>query len=99
MGQGAARIPRSSAPKEVISDSPEKCGTLRSEQIRNEPRREGGGFEKVARRRYQKPVPKRRGEQWSILVREDIVENGQRTRKVKRIVLGPATLSKADAER
>jgi integrase len=53
----------------------------------------------MARRRYQKPTPKKRGDQWTILVREDLVENGQRTRKVKRIVLGPATLTRADAER
>jgi len=53
----------------------------------------------MARRRYQKPAPKRRGEQWSLLVREDYVINGQRKRKVKRITLGPAKLTKADAER
>lgn len=53
----------------------------------------------MARRRYQKPTPKKRGGQWTILVREDRVANGRRTRKVKRIVLGPATLTRADAER
>lgn len=53
----------------------------------------------MARRRYQKPAPKKRGEQWTILVREDVVIDGQRTRKLKRIPLGPAALTKADAER
>jgi integrase len=53
----------------------------------------------MARRRYQKPTPKKRGDQWTILVREDLVTSGQRTRKIKRIVLGPATLTRADAER
>jgi integrase len=53
----------------------------------------------MARRRYQKPTPKKRGDQWTILVREDLVANGQRTRRVKRIVLGPTTLTRADAER
>lgn len=53
----------------------------------------------MARRRYQKPAPKKRGEQWTILVREEVVIHGQRTRKVKRIPLGPARLSKAEAER
>jgi integrase len=72
---------------------------LASEQIRNEPLPQGGGFEQMARRRYQKPVPKRRGEQWTILVREDQVDDGKRTRKVKRIALGPAALTRADAER
>lgn len=53
----------------------------------------------MARRRYQKPTPKRRGKQWSILVREDVVEDGQRKRQVRRIPLGPATLTRAEAER
>jgi len=75
------------------------CATLPVEQIRNEPSPEEGGFEQMARRRYQKPTPKKRGEQWIILVREDLAVDGQRKRKVKRIVLGPATLSRADAER
>src|SRR5258706_2521561 len=76
-----------------------ECATLLAEQFRNEPLPLGGGFERMARRRYQKPAPKKRGEQWTILVREDVVINGQRTRRVKRIVLGPATLTRADAER
>ncbi len=53
----------------------------------------------MARRRYQKPTPKKRGKQWSILVREDVVKLGQRIRKTKRIPLGPATLTRAEAER
>lgn len=72
---------------------------LPDEQIRDESSPQGGGFEKMARRRYQKPTPKRRGKQWSILVREDVVKRGQRTRKSKRIPLGPTTLTRAEAER
>src|SRR5947208_2785404 len=52
-----------------------------------------------ARRRYQKPTPQRRGNQFTILVREEVIENGQRTRKVKRIPIGPSTLTRAEAER
>jgi integrase len=73
--------------------------TLPNEQIRNEPLPQGGGFEKMARRRYQKPTPERRCNQWTILVREDVVEDGQRRRKVKRVPLGPSTLTRAEAER
>ncbi len=73
--------------------------TLPDEQIRHEPWPQGGGFEKMARRRYQKPTPERRGSQWTILVREDVVENGQRKRKVKRVPLGPSALTRAEAER
>jgi len=53
----------------------------------------------MARRRYQKPTPERRGNQWTILVREDVIENGQRRRPVKRVSLGPSTLTRAEAER
>ena len=53
----------------------------------------------MARRRYQKPTPEKRGNQWTILVREDVVEDGQRRRKVKRVPLGPSTLTWAEAER
>jgi integrase len=83
----------------MSGDGPIGCDTLPFEQIRNEPLPQGGGFEKMARRRYQKPTPKRRGKQWSILVREDVVRDGQRKRKLKRIALGPATLTRAEAER
>jgi len=73
--------------------------TLPNEQIRNEPLPQGGGFEKMARRRNQKPTPKKRANQWTILVREDQVESGQKKRKVRRVPLGPATLTRAEAER
>jgi len=53
----------------------------------------------MARRRYQKPAPQRRGNQWTILVREDVSLGGQRIRKVKRVPLAPATLNKREAER
>src|SRR5882724_7761232 len=77
------------------------CGydTLSLKQIRNEPAPQGGGFERMARRRYQKPAPKRRGHQWTILVREDVSQEGQRIRKLRRIPLAPASVSKREAER
>ena len=53
----------------------------------------------MARRRYQKPSPKKRGKQWTILVREEVIDNGQRKRKVRRVALGPASLTRAQAER
>lgn len=109
------RIPNSLAPAHLLFEStplpypppisiPQCFGfwadyaTLPSEQIRNEPL-QGGGFERMARRRYQKPVPKKRGEQWSILVREDVVINGRRKRKLKRVPLGLISMCRADAER
>ena len=53
----------------------------------------------MVRRRYQKPTPQRRGRQWVILVREDEIVEGQPTRRLRRVGLGPATLSRAEAER
>jgi len=53
----------------------------------------------MARRRYQKPRPQKRGKQWTILVREEVIENGQRKRKVKRVPLGPTSLTRAQVER
>ena len=53
----------------------------------------------MARRRYQKPMPQKRGKQWTILVREEVVDHGQRKRKVRRVPLGPASLTRAQAER
>src|SRR5262245_18495575 len=92
------RLPagRSNDPRQRIDNA--ASATLAGEQIRNEPLPQGGGFNRMARRRYQKPTPQRRGEQWSILVREDVVVDGQRERKVKRVPLGPTTLTRAEAE-
>ena len=88
--------------KTTVPSSPQagsNHGTLPVEQIRDEPLPQGGGFEKMARRRYQKPTPRKRGNQWTILVREDVVEDGQKKRKVRRIALGPSTLTRAESER
>src|SRR4051812_15480074 len=77
-----------------------RCVNLLIEQIQNEPLPLGGGFQKMARRRYQKPTPQKRGQWWTILVREDVTTlDGQRKRQVNRINLGPTTLTRAEVER
>jgi integrase len=88
-----------STPKILEANSPAGCDTLLSEQSETSHSPQGGGYERMARRRYQKPRPTRRGQQWTILVREDQVEDGKRSRKVKRVAIGPASLTKAEAER
>jgi integrase len=45
--------------------------------------------EKMARRRYQKPEPKRHGKHWTIIVTEDYLDGGQPKRRQKRIRLAP----------
>jgi len=51
-----------------------------------------GDFESMARRRYQKPKPRTEGRQWVIYYWDDEFTNGERRRKKKRHVLGPATM-------
>jgi len=84
----------------AASRKPPARAILLSEQIQSEPLPLGGGFQRMARRRYQKPTPQKRGEWWTILVREDVAAvDGRRKRKVKRVNLGPITLTRAEAER
>jgi integrase len=45
--------------------------------------------EKMARRRYQEPVPKKHGKHWTIVVMEDYLKDGQPKRRQKRIRLAP----------
>src|SRR5436190_22270038 len=47
-------------------------------------------LEKMARRRFQAPTPKRVGRWWYLLYWQDEFENGRRIRKRKRMKLAPA---------
>jgi integrase len=51
-----------------------------------------GDFEKMARRRFQDPKPKRLGKWWYLLIWEDAIERERRIRVRKRIKLAPATM-------
>jgi integrase len=53
----------------------------------------------MARRRYQKPSPRREGRQWVIYYWDDEFTNGERSRKKKRQVLGPAEMGAREAEK
>ena len=48
--------------------------------------------EKMARRRFHNPKPKRVGNWWYLLIRQDEFIAGKRVRKKKRIKLAPATM-------
>lgn len=50
-----------------------------------------GGFEAMARRRFQQPQPEKLGRFWYIRVWQDVFTGGVRTRKRKRIKLAPVT--------
>jgi integrase len=58
-----------------------------------------GDLESMARRRYQKPSPRVEGQQWVLYYWGDEFVGGERSRKKKRHVLGPATMGEREAER
>jgi integrase len=49
-----------------------------------------GEIERMARRRFQAPKPKRRGKWWCLLYWQDEFKNGRRVRTRKRVKLAPA---------
>src|SRR5260370_42385395 len=58
-----------------------------------------GDYESMARRRYQKPAPRREGQQWVLYYWDDEFVQGERRRKKKRHVLGPANLLEREAQK
>ena len=53
----------------------------------------------MARRRYQKPAPRTEGRQWVIYYWDDEFVDGERRRKKKRHVLGPASMGEREADK
>ena len=47
-----------------------------------------GDFERMARRRFQDPKPRRRGDWWTIQVRQDVFVDGKLRRSNRRVRLG-----------
>jgi integrase len=58
-----------------------------------------GDYESMARRRYQKPSPRKEGQQWVLYYWGDEFVEGERRRKKKRHVLGPQTMGEREAEK
>src|SRR5580658_11140700 len=58
-----------------------------------------GDQESMARRRYQKPTPRKEGQQWVMYYWDDDFVEGERRRKKKRQVLGPASMGEREAEK
>jgi hypothetical protein len=56
-------------------------------------------YAQMARRRFQTPAPKRRGEWWTIRVRRDTFESGKHRRVFKRVRLAPATMSEREVRK
>jgi integrase len=74
------------------------CGIVSPEATTGLPLR--GDFERMARRRYQDPTPKRRGVWWTLRFRRDEIVSGKLKRVRKEVRLGLiANLSERDARR
>jgi integrase len=58
-----------------------------------------GDFDRMAKRRFQDPKPKRRGQWWYLLYWEDQIIDGRRIRKRKREKLGPSSLPEREAKK
>jgi hypothetical protein len=58
-----------------------------------------GDFERMARRRFQDPTPKRRGEWWTIQVRQDVFIDGKLKRSNNRVRLAPAAMSEREVRK
>jgi integrase len=56
-----------------------------------------GDYDLMARRRYQKPSPRKEGQKWVLYYWGDEFTQGGRTRKKKRYVLGPASMGEREA--
>lgn len=71
--------------------------TIRAEANTGNPLK--GDFERMARRRFQDPKPRRRGKWWTIQVRHDAVVNGRVRRSNKRVRLAPASMSEREVRK
>jgi hypothetical protein len=58
-----------------------------------------GDFERMARRRFQYPTPRRRGDWWTIQVRHDVFVDGKFKRSNKRVRLAPATMPEREVRK
>jgi integrase len=58
-----------------------------------------GELERMARRRYQDPEPKREGRWWYLIYWRDVIENGRRDRIRTRVKLAPATMPQREAKK
>lgn len=75
----------------------ENCGIVRPKVDLDEP--SNGDFDKMARRRFQNPKPRKEGKQWVLYYWADVFEQGKRNRKKKRQVLAPVTMKAREVQK
>ncbi|MDP9158735.1 MAG: site-specific integrase [Acidobacteriota bacterium] len=56
-------------------------------------------MERMARRRFQDPKPKRDGNWWYLRIRQDVFTGGRKTRKLKRVKLAPASVPEREVRK
>ena len=86
-----------SAPPDHAISRVEGHGIVSAEANTGNPLR--GEFERMARRRFQDPKPRRRGDWWTIQVRQDVVVNGKLKRSNKRVRLAPVTMPEREVRK
>jgi integrase len=85
------------AGKNIAMACGESRGIVSAEANTGNPLR--GDFERMARRRFQNPKPRRRGHWWTIQVRQDIFVNGKPKRTNKRVRLAPVTIPEREVRK
>jgi hypothetical protein len=58
-----------------------------------------GDLERMARRRFQDPKPQRRGNFWSFLFYQDVIEEGRRVRKRRRENIAPISMPEREVKK
>lgn len=109
MDAGRAQMRRARPVKEQGREAQEKAGEGAVPQAQSRgamlpgeansagPSRED--LEKMAKRRFQAPKPKREGQWWYLLYRQDEIVKGRRQRKKVRVKLAPATMPEREVQK
>jgi integrase len=82
---------------QAVNEALDTSGIVSSET--NPPAPSKGDFEAMARRRFQNPKPKRSGNFWWLLYRQDEFVDGKQIRKRKRSKIAPATMSEREVKK
>ena len=78
--------------------APERGGTLVAE-ANSTPSLNGGELERMAKRRFQNPKPKRRGKWWVIQIFKDVSEGGKLRRSRTHVRVAPATMKEREVQK
>jgi hypothetical protein len=78
--------------------APPSCDIVPGEANTGGPLKKGE-FERMARRRFQKPTPQKRGEWWIIQVRRDDLVDGERVRTKTRVRIAPTSMGEREAQK